>query len=68
MRKISLIGAASGWGAGLRATEDGPAAVNSSSPTFTKPTRPDNFAASSSAESGSERSAATISGFGDTIG
>src|SRR5882672_11700521 len=27
MRKISLIGAASGWGAGLRATEDGPAAL-----------------------------------------
>lgn len=24
MRKVSLIGAASGWGAGLRATEDGP--------------------------------------------
>src|SRR5260221_11146721 len=27
MRKVSLIGAASGWGAGLRATEDGPAAL-----------------------------------------
>ena len=27
MRKISLIGAASGWGAGLRATEDGPIAL-----------------------------------------
>lgn len=27
MRKISLIGAASGWGAGFRATEDGPAAL-----------------------------------------
>src|SRR5260370_42509396 len=24
MRKVSLIGAASGWGAGFRATEDGP--------------------------------------------
>ena len=27
MRKVSLIGAASGWGAGLRATEDGPVAL-----------------------------------------
>ncbi len=27
MRKVSLIGAASGWGAGLRATEDGPRAL-----------------------------------------
>jgi arginase len=27
MRKVSLIGAASGWGAGLRATEDGPPAL-----------------------------------------
>src|SRR5438067_9735152 len=27
MRKILLIGAASGWGAGLRATEDGPSAL-----------------------------------------
>jgi arginase len=27
MRKVSLIGAASGWGAGVRATEDGPAAL-----------------------------------------
>src|SRR5476649_1524301 len=27
MRKISLIGAASGWGAGFRATEDGPSAL-----------------------------------------
>ena len=27
MRKISLIGAASGWGAGFRATEDGPGAL-----------------------------------------
>jgi arginase len=27
MRRVSLIGAASGWGAGLRATEDGPAAL-----------------------------------------
>src|ERR1700724_3803313 len=27
MKKVSLIGAASGWGAGLRATEDGPAAL-----------------------------------------
>jgi arginase len=27
MRKVSLIGAASGWGAGFRATEDGPAAL-----------------------------------------
>jgi arginase len=27
MRQVSLIGAASGWGAGFRATEDGPAAL-----------------------------------------
>jgi arginase len=27
MRKVSLIGAASGWGAGFRATEDGPRAL-----------------------------------------
>src|SRR5471030_3011926 len=27
MRKISLIGAASGWGAGFHATEDGPPAL-----------------------------------------
>src|ERR1700724_281294 len=27
MKKVSLIGAASGWGAGLRATEDGPTAL-----------------------------------------
>src|SRR5260370_5429956 len=27
MRKVALVGAAWGWGAGLRATEDGPAAL-----------------------------------------
>ena len=44
----------------------GPAATNRVSPTFTKATSPARRFARNSASPGSERSAATISGFGST--
>src|SRR6266508_1192636 len=49
-----------------RVTTSGPAAVNSVRPTLMNDTRPDSCLARTSAWSGSERSAATISGFADT--